>query len=221
MSFLFYLCRLLKKTMFGILLLALAIQMPVFSDNYDENEEKQPFPRGYRGIELRMGLNDVRQRLLNDPWFDYRGESELSMRERPNSSFIDAGGSLFISRGLFQFEATEIEEEAVYNPDDQNDTLELSPVSSIQYQLSAIVLELNPRTIDWYTVYTTLEKRYGEPRELNPQRVWWQDARVRLVLERPLTVKYLDQSIFRPQSSTQSSPIAARAAARSDFLKEF
>jgi hypothetical protein len=158
------------------------------------SEDGQPIPRSYHGISLGMSLEEVKTLLLQDPWFNYRGDEDVSLLERPRASLIDAGGSLFIKRGLFQFE------------DDA---------------LSAILLELNPETIDWFTVYTTLEDRYGNPVDMNPQKAWWEDGSTRLALERPLTVKYLDLSVFEAAIAENKDRAAWRAKAREEFLDEF
>ncbi|RLW69129.1 MAG: hypothetical protein B6D68_02520 [spirochete symbiont of Stewartia floridana] len=137
---------------------------------------------------------EVKNLLLADSWFEYRGDASVSLLERPRASVIDAGGSIFISRGLFQFE---------------------------DESLAAIILELNPGRIDWYTVYTALENKYGQPLELNPEKIWWTDGRTRIALERPLTVKYLDLGVFESALREQEDRRTWHENAREDFIKEF
>ena len=180
-----YLSYLLRFLLSGLLLLGVLQSAAAQSEK---------IPRSYHGIKLGMAPDKVKKLLLEDSWFSYRGEADVSLLERPRASLIDAGGSLFISRGLFQFE---------------NDAL------------SAIILELNPETIDWFTVYSTLEERYGTPVDLNPQRVWWEDKNTRLALERPLTVKYLDLGVFEAAEAERSDRAAWRENAREEFLDEF
>ena len=151
-------------------------------------------PRDYRSIALGMSIREVKELLRQDGWFSYRGDASLSMLERPRASLINVGGSLFIEQGLFQFE---------------NDVL------------VGIVLELNPQTIDWYTTYSSLRKKYGLPQDLNPGRVWWEDEATRLALERPLTVKYLDMSYFNSLIADETDQKAWRETARKDFLDQF
>ncbi len=157
-------------------------------------ENTTTIPRDYRGIELGMAPDEVKDLLAADSWFAYRGEPDVSMLERPRASLIDAGGSLFIDRGIFQFE-----EDA----------------------LAAIFLELDPSTIDWFTVYTSLEEKYGSPTEMNPVKAWWEDGNTRLALERPLTVKYLDLAVFEAAVSDKEDRRAWRETAREEFLDEF
>lgn len=161
---------------------------------FAQNEEPPPLSREYRNIYLGMPPEEVKELLRSDSWFSYRGEADVSLLERPRASLIDAGGSLFISRGMFQFE-----DEA----------------------LSSIVLELNPETVDWFTVFTSLQEQYGDPAEITPQKVWWEDEETRLALERPLTVKYLDLNVFNAALAEQTDRAAWRQTAREDFLNEF
>jgi len=183
------------KQFFRLVLLVAVISIPLqFASAQSDTAQTADIPRSYHGITLGMAPDEVKDLLLQDSWFNYRGEADVSLLERPRASLIDAGGSLFINRGLFQFE---------------------------NGSLSAILLELNPETIDWFTVYTTLEERYGSPADLNPQKAWWEDGKTRLALERPLTVKYLDLGVFESSQAESSDRAAWRARARDEFLDEF
>jgi len=172
--------------------LGILLAVPLFC--MDAQSGSGDIPRSYRGITLGMSPDEVKELLSQDGWFDYRGEADVSLLERPRASLIDAGGSLFINRGMFQFENN---------------------------ALSAILLELNPETIDWFTIYTTLEGRYGKPADLNPRKAWWEDGKTRLALEKPLTVKYLDLAVFEAALAEDSDRAAWRARAREEFLDEF
>ncbi|MCG8451765.1 MAG: hypothetical protein MI717_01130 [Spirochaetales bacterium] len=155
---------------------------------------KTTIPRDYRGIELGSKPEVVKEQLRLDGWFYYRGEADVTLLEGTQASLIDAEGTLFLTRGLFQFE---------------------------ENGLSTIVLELNPETVDWYTVFTTLSERYGEPTEMNPQRAWWEDEQTRVAIERPLTVKYLDLNVYASSQEKTSNRQAWREKAREEFLNEF
>ena len=58
------------------------------------------------------------------------------------------------------------------------------------------MLDLDPKRLDWYTMYTTLSARYGEADSVSPAGAVWSSGEVRLSLERPLTVKYIDRPVF-------------------------
>ncbi len=182
-----------RISIFFAAVLAFTVSQGIGAQESAEAPES-PLPREYRGILLGMSPDEVKEKLLDDSWFDYRGDPDVSLLKRPRASVIDSGGSLFIERGLFQFE---------------------------DESLAAIMLELNPETIDWFSVYTTLEERYGNPTAMNPDKAWWEDGETRLALERPLTVKYLDLGFFNASVERRTDRIAWRESAREEFLDEF
>ena len=159
-----------------------------------ESSGKSVISRTYRSFALGMSPNEVKEKLRLDNWFNYQGDPDLSLLQRPRASVIDTEGSLFISRGLFQFE---------------------------EDSLIVIVLELNPQRLDWYTVYSTLENKYGTPSDLSPSKIVWEDTDTRLTMEKPLTVKYLDRAVFSAALEEDFNRKAWLAQARNEFLGEF
>lgn len=166
----------------------------VVSQEVDTPESQAAVSRDYRGIALGMGLDEVKELLKQDPTFDFRGESDVSLLERPRASLIETGGSLFVDRGTFQFE---------------------------EEKLTAITIDLSPDTMDWYTMYRHLEDRYGIPGDMDPTKAWWEDEQTRLALERPLTVKYLDKLAFDAVLEESRVRQAWREGAREAFLDDF
>ena len=173
---------------------ALTLLLAVFRTPLGAQEPAAEISRDYRGITLGMSRPEVEELLRSDTRFSYRGEASLSLLDRPRAALIDAGGSLFIQRGLFQFE---------------------------DGSLSAITLELNADTVDWYSVYTALEAKYGTPSDIDPQLARWDDGATRLTLERPLTVKYLDAAVFQSALEDQKQRSGWREQARENFLDDF
>jgi len=185
--------QLAGNCMIGGLLLVLPTELS--SQTMEASDEAEGvISRTYRNFSLGMKSNEVKDNLRQDDWFSYQGDPDLSLFQRPRASVIDTEGSLFISRGLFQFE---------------------------EDSLIAIVLELNPKTLDWYTVYSTLEGKYGAPSELSPTRIAWEDTRTRLTMEKPLTVKYLDREAFDAALDEVANRRAWLAHARGEFLDGF
>ena len=45
-------------------------------------------------------------------------------------------------------------------------------------------------------MFTALCKKYGEPVSVTPEKSVWQDGSTAMSLERPLTLKYVDQKTF-------------------------
>ena len=144
-------------------------------------------PHGYKNITLGMTLNETKEALVKEPDFGYHGDRDVSLI--PNSSKVlietDAErglGSNFLSRCWFQF---------------FND------------ELFIITININPQKIDYYSIFTKLTEKYGEPVSFNPQAATWKNDEVTMSLEKPLTLKYIDNKIFEETqnySNIQKSP---------------
>ena len=63
-------------------------------------------------------------------------------------------------------------------------------------KLYTIILNFNPEKMDFYSIFNRLLSKYGEPENLSPEIVRWQDERVLLSLERPISVQYIDREVF-------------------------
>ena len=49
--------------------------------------------------------------------------------------------------------------------------------------------------MDYYSIFSTLCKKYGNPIYLDPEKATWEDEDVILSLEKPLCLKYTDAKI--------------------------
>ncbi len=154
----------------------------------------QDLPRGFAGIDLGTSSEQVKEDLLQNPYFLYRGDPDVSLIPRERTPFIDSAGAGFVRRGMFQFH-----DDGLYT----------------------IILNLNENIIDFYTMYTTMTERYGEPLRLDPSHVVWEDAFTRISLERPLTVKYLDIESFESLRQAGQIEQSLRTLSRESFLEEF
>ena len=148
----------------------------------------------YRSLFLGMNMEDVKEALSTDNYFDYRGEVDVTMFNDPNENIIDCRGSGFITRAWFQFR------------DDK---------------LFVMELELDRMKIDYFTVYGQLSKKYGEPDDMTPQYATWSGDGVELSLEYPLTIKYLDRSVFDASLENNQINKTYRERTRQDFVEEF
>lgn len=124
-----------------------------------------------------MGIDAVKEALKQDELFGYRGERDVSLLAVKNRSLIELAGSFFISRSWFQFY-----EESLYT----------------------MIFKLNTDTVDYYSIYSKFCEKYGEPSSINPKRAVWEDEKTRIVIERPLIVKYIDLKVFN-ELVTQSA----------------
>ena len=147
----------------------------------------ESLPHGYKNITLGMSLEETKENLVKDPDFGYHGDRDVSLI--PNSSKVlietDAEkglGSNFLTHCWFQF---------------FND------------ELFIITINVNPQKMDYYSIFTKLCEKYGEPTSFNPQSATWKNNDVTMSLEKPLTLKYIDNEIFEQTqnfSNIQASP---------------
>lgn len=167
------------------------------TETHSANAEKTQFaelPASYRGISLGMSLETVKDALKTDKIFGYRGERDFSLLAAPNRSSIETQGSTFIERAWFQFN-----EESLYT----------------------ITLKLNTDKVDHYSLYKHFCEKYGEPLDINPHRAIWENETVRITIEKPLTVKYLDLQVFNSMLEASQTETAKSELNREAFINEF
>ena len=155
---------------------------------------QNPVPDGYREIRLKAGMEETKDALTRDPYFAFAGDPDVSMLDSPNKHQIDCEGSGFIKRAYFQFD------------DDR---------------LFVIILEIDRSRLDYYTLYTRFTEQYGEPVDLNPKRAVWESSVTRLSLEYPLTIKFIDKSIFSEILDGSQTDQNYKAWLREEFLNDF
>ncbi len=149
---------------------------------------------GFHGLNLGMKIDDVKERLKGDMFFRYRGEADVSFLPKQPESVIDCEGNFYVKRGIFRFK---------------------------DGRLFTIILMLNAEKMDYFTMFTTLEKKYGVPKSFEPSQAIWESDAVRLALEKPLTVKYIDLSAFEDSRQKVEAGKSAEEAARKGFLDQF
>ena len=159
-----------------------------------EQQDKAVLPAEYRSIKLGMGIDAVKEALKEDAVFGYRGERDVSLLPTENRSLIESAGSYFISRSWFQF---------------------------YKDNLYTMIFKLNTDTVDYYSVYSKFCEKYGEPASINPQRAVWEDEHTRVVIERPLIVKYIDLAVFNELISQSTTEKAASETNRQNFIDGF
>lgn len=160
----------------------------------DKKQDKAALPTEYRNIILGMNIDAAKEALKQDAVFGYRGERDVSMLLTENRSLIESAGSYFISRSWFQF---------------------------YKDNLYTMIFKLNTDTVDYYSVYSKFCEKYGEPTSINPQRAVWEDEHTRVVIERPLIVKYIDLTVFNELISQSTTEKAATETNRQNFIDGF
>ncbi len=160
----------------------------------DDSANNLALPAQFRQVSLGMSFQEAGQALQEDPLFLYRGQPDVSLLAEENRSLIQCSGAGFISRASFQFR---------------------------EEILVAFSLELNRTRIDYFTMYSHLVSRYGEPEDLNPSRAVWSGGEVRLSLEKPGTVKYIDSAFYQSLIEGLEREKSQEELLREDFLDEF
>lgn len=156
-----------------------------------EGKKGQGLPKGFRSIELGMSIDEVEALLKKDALFDYRGPSDVSLLPSPNMSLIEVEGLSFVKRAFFQF---------------------------YEGKLWVMAFFLNPDKIDHYSIYSSLTEKYGEPGLIGPREARWEDSSLRLALERPLTLRYMDMGVFKKLNEGSEAREGVRELERQDFL---
>ena len=166
------------------------------ADKMSEKEKKKyaELPAGYRGISVGMGFEEVKKALTEDPVFGYRGERDISLLPTPNRTLIETAGSMNIKRSWFQF---------------------------YEDKLYIIIIQMDTDKIDYYSVYSALTEKYGEPALIDPKRAVWKNESVSLTLERPLAVKYIDLAVFNGLLEKSGTEKVASDIMREEFIHDF
>lgn len=151
-------------------------------------------PDTYRTLSLGMTIDAVKEQLLSDGLFGYRGERDVSLLPTLNRSLIETVGSSFIIRSWFQF---------------------------YEEKLYIMTFNLDSEKVDYYSIYSGLVKKYGEPVSLDPHKAVWGDEKVTLSLERPLTLKYMDAAVFQSLLDSSGADKAVSDLLRETFINEF
>lgn len=154
----------------------------------------QPLPTGFRGIALGMEIDRVKQVLAADPLFGYRGDPDVSLLPQTEQYLIECAGPSYVHRAYFQF---------------------------ADRRLLTMILVLDTEKLDYFSLFSALNTKYGQPTSLSPEQSVWQSDSVRLSLEKPLTVKYLDSRTFASLVTAGGAPSDLEKLSREKFIEQF
>jgi hypothetical protein len=159
-----------------------------------EKPEPQELPRQFRQLVLGMSLDDLKDNLVKDTFFNFRGDRDVSFLPVREQSLVETTGSSFIKRAFFQLR-------------DGN--------------VFIMSFSLNTEIVDHYSIFTQFVEKYGEPGYLDPKMAIWETEETRISLERPLTVKYIDRTVFNDIISESGLIESNQVQLRRDFINEF
>jgi hypothetical protein len=151
-------------------------------------------PANFREFGLGMGIDALKSALEKDGLFNFRGDRDVSFLPNRDQSLIETTGFSFIRRAFFQLR---------------------------DGKLFIMAFNLDPGLVDHYSVYTSFVKKYGEPAALSPREAVWESEAVRVAIERPLTVKYIDKQVFNEIVSESETAESAELLRRQEFLDDF
>jgi hypothetical protein len=154
----------------------------------------QPLPLGFRSVELGMGLDQVKAALKADPLFRYRGDPDVSFLPQTSQYLIECEGTTYVRRAYFQFADS---------------------------RLYILILVLDTQKLDHFSLFSALSAKYGQPSALSPEESVWQSDLVRLSLERPLTVKYIDNKTFAAILAQGGTQKDIDQLSREKFIEQF
>lgn len=159
----------------------------------------QNLPDGYGDVHLGMSLKEAKEQLLKNSDFGYSGDRDVSLLPGDARILIETNatggrGSPFLTQCWFQF----------YNE-----------------QLYIITININPQKTDYYSMFTTLCNKYGEPEELDPQKAVWRTKEITMMLEKPLSVKYIDNETFDMLKTASTIEKSFEEKNAQAFLEEF
>jgi len=181
---------------FGIFLL---ICLPLSGQNSENGQDVEearvePLPGGFNRIMLGMDLQQVRSELDDDGNFLYRGEPDVSFLPSSRDALIECEGLHYINRASFQF---------------------------FEDRLFTITLIFDHTAMGYYSMYSTLQEKYGEPVDLSPDRAIWENEEVRLSLERPVRLKYMDVKVLEKLLIESERTKSLERVDRERFLEQF
>ena len=151
-------------------------------------------PRQFREISLGMDLNELKTALSRDRLFLFRGDRDVSFIPIREETLVETTGNSFVRRAYFQ-----LSDGAVY----------------------IMSFSLDSRLVDHYSVFTSFVKKYGEPISLSPGEAVWESGETKVSIERPLTVKYIDKTVFNHLIEESETRVRQELLAREEFLGDF
>jgi hypothetical protein len=183
----------MSKKAFLLILAGFFFLFPVMAQTQDVSSTAA-LPRRFRTLALGMSMDALKENLLKDDLFNFRGDRDVSFLPAREQSLVETTGSSFIKRAFFQ-----LRDGAVF----------------------IMAFSLNTEIMDHYSVFTQLVERYGEPSYLDPREAVWETDNTRIAIERPLTVKYIDKTVFNDILNESGLIESGQVRRRQEFLNEF
>ncbi len=153
-------------------------------------------PSGFGKVKLGMSVDEVKETLKKDGQFGYRGDRDVSLSPSDGQTLIETDATYssfsYLDRCWFQFS---------------------------DGKLYIITINLDGSKIDHYSIFSKLCEKYGNPDEISPKKSLWKDDSVIMSLEKPLTLKYVDQKVFSDKQKSSNVEKTYGEKNRDTFLE--
>jgi hypothetical protein len=146
---------------------------------------------GFHSIRLGMTVEQVKTELVKESLFLFRGDRDVSLVPQTQEILIEVPGRTFVERGYFQFH---------------------------DGKLLVMILVLAREEVSYFEVYRELSSRYGEATSLDPSSAVWELGGMRLSLEKPVVLKYLDRATFEALRDSSRAGRDYELLTRQQFL---
>lgn len=159
--------------------------------------QSKDLPTGYGGVTLGMSIEETKEVLKKNLDFGYHGDRDVSLLPNENRALIETDTEKghvisYLERCWFQF---------------------------YKDSLYIITINVNREKMDHYSIFEALCKKYGSPDTVSPEKSVWKNDAVTMSLERPLTLKYVDQATFDKLQNASLVEISGTEASREMFLE--
>ena len=144
-----------------------------------------------------MSVDAVKDALKKNSEFGYNGDRDVSLLPGENRTLIETDARDF-ARWSF---------------------LEQCWMQFYEDKLYIITINLNKKKVDYYSVFSSLCKKYGDPVEFSPERAVWKNDDYQFSLERPLALKYIDLKTFNSLIDESRIEKSTQEKLRDEFLE--
>lgn len=151
---------------------------------------QENLPGGYKNIKLGMTKEEVQEVLKNSNDFENR-EEVLTIRLEPDQQIITSEGYGYILIGYFHFN-----EDSLYQ----------------------IFIKLDHTKIGYYNLLKKFTEKYGNPSTFEPKRAIWENDNIRLIIEKPGTLRYVFLPVWNSLLKSDLSDRKYIEKNRSNFL---
>lgn len=156
-------------------------------------------PQGFGKLKLGMSFDEAKAALKSDSQFGYRGDRDVSLSPSDGESVIETDTRMtapysYIAKSWLQFS---------------------------EKKLYVLTMNLNEERVDYYSVFSKLCEKYGNPSEISPKKSVWKDNSVILSLEKPLTLRFIDSAAYKGKNDSSSVSKTASEQMKSQFLDSF